>query len=128
MSKLTEQEKQAYEFAKRRAEIMESGVAAPDALEDIFKTEMEAKINELTLKNADFTKQWESSAPTMAVSTATKAQAFADANKTIMNASGETKDKELIKEMRAVKDAMKAVEEVIRNPNRDRGVMLVEVK
>jgi len=128
MSKLTEQEKLAYEFAKRRAEIMESGVAAPDALEDIFKTEMEAKINELTLKNADFTKQWESSAPTMAVSTATKAQAFADANKTIMNASGETKDKELIKEMRAVKDAMKAVEEVIRNPNRDRGVMLVEVK
>lgn len=128
MSKLTEQEKLAYEFAKRRAEIMESGVAAPDALEDIFKTEMEAKINELTLKNADFTKQWESSAPTMAVSTATKAQAFADANKTIMNASGETKDKELIKEMRAVKDAMKAVEEAIRNPNRDRGVMFVEVK
>jgi hypothetical protein len=128
MSKLTEQEKLAYEFAKRRAEIMESGVAAPDALEDIFKTEMEAKINELTLKNADFTKQWESSAPTMAVSTATKAQAFADANKTIMNASGETKDKELIKAMRAVKDAMKAVEEAIRNPNRDRGVMFVEVK
>lgn len=114
VSKLTEQEKLTYEYAKRRAEIMESGAGTPDQLEAIFKNEMMAKKN-------DFNTEWKKSAAPMSIDAVSANKALGDASKSMMAATGETKDKELIR-------AMKAVEDAIRNPNRNRGVMLVEVQ
>lgn len=114
VSKLTEQEKLTYEYAKRRAEIMESGAGTPDQLEAIFRNEMMAKKN-------DFETEWKKSAAPMSIDAVSANKALGDASKSMMAATGETKDKELIR-------AMKAVEDAIRNPNRNRGVMLVEVQ
>ena len=114
VSKLTEEEKKSYEFAKRRAEILSTGAASPGELEAIFQNEMMAKRNDLEA-------EWKKTAPKLENDTATRVQALGDANKAIMQAMGDTKDKELIR-------AMKAVEDAIRNPNRDRGVILVEVQ
>jgi len=97
LSKATEEEKTRYEWSKRRAEIMESGVGSPAALEAIFNNELMAQQNNLN-------KQWKDSAPAMAVGSASSQQALGEANKQIMQAMGPTKDKELIKELKALGD------------------------
>ena len=97
LSKLKDEEKYRYEWSKRRAEIMESGAGSPAALEAIFNNELMAQQNNLN-------KQWKDSAPAMAVGSASSQQALGEANKQIMQAMGPTKDKELIKEIKALGD------------------------
>jgi len=120
LSKATEEEKTRYEWSKRRAEIFASMGMGPLTLE---KTAAAAAIfnNELMAQQNNLNKQWKDSAAPMSIDAVSANKALGDASKSMMAATGETKDKELLR-------AMKAVEDAIRNPNRNRGVMLVEVQ
>jgi len=120
VSKLTEQEKLTYDYAKRRAEIFASMGMGPLTLEKTAAAEAVFR-NEMMAKKNDFETEWKKSAAPMSIDAVSANKALGDASKSMMAATGETKDKELIR-------AMKAVEDAIRNPNRNRGVMLVEVQ
>jgi len=111
MSQMTKEQKIQYEWAKKRAEIMESGIAGPADLENIFNNNAMARANELE-------QQWKDSAPKMSIDTVSKIQALGDANAQIMGAMGDTKDKAMIRELKAIKDA-------INNPRG--GIKFVEV-
>lgn len=95
-----EAERKLFDLALKRKELMESGIAAPDVLEGLFNSELEAMAVELEKQIAK-AEEVKYSATTM-----TEPQAYTSANRQIVDAMGErdTKQQEQIDLLRAIRD------------------------
>jgi hypothetical protein len=108
---MTAEERKAYEWAKKRAEIMITGAASPGELEKIFTQQANFRMAEIDL---DF----KESAPAYQTAGSSLAQTTASMNSEILRGMGQTKDKDMISELKAIKEALT-------NPRG--GIKLVEV-
>lgn len=95
-----EAERKLFDLALKRKELMESGIAAPDVLEGLFSSELEAMAAELEKQIAK-AEEVKYSATAM-----TEPQAYTSANRQIVDAMGErdTKQQEQIDLLRAIRD------------------------
>jgi hypothetical protein len=107
---MTAEERKAYEWAKKRAEIMITGAASPGELENIFAQQANFRMSEIDL-------EFKKSAPTYQTAGSNLAQTTASMNSEILRGMGQTKDKDMISELKAIREALTGA----------RGVKLVEV-
>lgn len=110
LERMTAEERKAYEWAKKRAEIMITGAASPGELEKIFAQQANFRMAELDL-------EFKKSHPAYQTAGSSLAQTTASMNSEILRGMGTTKDKDMLSELKAIKEALT-------NP---RGVKLVEV-
>jgi hypothetical protein len=110
LERMTAEERKAYEWAKKRAEIMITGAASPGELENIFAQQANFRMAEIDL-------EFKKSAPAYQTAGSNLAQTTASMNSEILRGMGQTKDKDMISELKAIKEALTGA----------RGVKLVEV-
>jgi len=108
---MTAEERKAYEWAKKRAEIMITGAASPGELENIFA-------QQANFRMAEIDQEFKKSAPAYQTAGSNLAQTTASMNSEILRGMGQTKDKDMISELKAIKEALT-------NPRG--GIKLVEV-
>ena len=95
-----EAERRLFDLALRRREIMESGIAAPDVLEGLFNSELEAMAAELEKQIA------KAEEVIFSAAAMTEPQAYTSANRQIVEAMGGTDDKlqEQVDLLKAIRD------------------------
>jgi hypothetical protein len=111
LERMTAEERKAYEWAKKRAEIMITGAASPGELEKIFAQQANFRMAEIDL-------EFKKSAPAYQTAGSSLAQTQASMNSEILRGMGQTKDKDMISELKAIREALT-------NPRG--GIKLVEV-
>ncbi len=111
LERMTAEERKAYEWAKKRAEIMITGAASPGELENIFA-------QQANFRMAEIDQEFKKSAPAYQTAGSNLAQTTASMNSEILRGMGQTKDKDMISELKAIKEALT-------NPRG--GIKLVEV-
>ena len=110
LERMTAEERKAYEWAKKRAEIILTGAASPGELENIFA-------QQANFRMAEIDQEFKKSAPAYQTAGSSLAQTTASMNSEILRGMGATKDKDMISELKAIKEALTGA----------RGVKLVEV-
>ena len=111
LERMTAEERKAYEWAKKRAELMLTGAASPGELEKIFAQQSNFRMAEIDL-------EFKKSAPAYQTAGSSLAQTTASMNSEILRGMGTTKDKDMLSELKAIKEALT-------NPRG--GIKLVEV-
>lgn len=111
LERMTAEERKAYEWAKKRAELMLTGAASPGELEKIFAQQANFRMAEIDL-------EFKKSAPSYQTAGSNLAQTTASMNSEILRGMGTTKDKDMLSELKAIKEALT-------NPRG--GIKLVEV-